>query len=45
MSWKDGKLTEATVRSLAGNPIRVRYADKTRELNLAKGESLRWTGE
>jgi len=45
ISWKDGKLTEAVIRSTGGNPCRLRYGSQTHELNLAKGESFRWTGE
>jgi alpha-L-fucosidase 2 len=41
-TWKDGKLVEAVIQSLAGNPCRLRYGSKTREVKLAKGESFRW---
>lgn len=40
--WKDGKLVEAVIHSLTGNPCRVRYGTQTREVKLAKGESYRW---
>jgi alpha-L-fucosidase 2 len=39
VKWKDGKLVEAKVRSLYGNPVEVRYGSETKELNLKKGES------
>jgi alpha-L-fucosidase 2 len=44
IAWKDGKLTAATVRSLNGSPLRLRYAGTVKEVNLAKGESLTWDG-
>ncbi len=37
-AWKDGKLADASIESLAGNPVRVRYGDKTLQLTLKKGE-------
>jgi alpha-L-fucosidase 2 len=39
MAWKDGKLSEATIKSLVGEPCRIRYGDATGELSLAAGES------
>jgi alpha-L-fucosidase 2 len=44
-TWKDGKLTEATIRSLSGEPVRLRYGDKVRELTLKKGAIFRWDGQ
>lgn len=44
LSWKDGKLVKATVRSTAGNPVRLRYGSATRDLTPKKGESVSWTG-
>jgi alpha-L-fucosidase 2 len=38
MEWKDGKLTEAVIHSLAGKPCVVRYGDVRKTLDLAKGE-------
>ena len=45
MSWKDGKLVEATVRSLNGNAAILRYGDKVSELKLKKGKSSVWDGQ
>jgi alpha-L-fucosidase 2 len=44
VSWKDGKLVEAVIQSLTGNPCRLRYGTQTHEVKLAKGESVRWRG-
>lgn len=30
MAWRDGQLTQATVRSLHGGPLKVHYANMTR---------------
>ncbi len=39
ISWEDGKLADASIESLAGNPAKVRYGDKTLALTLKKGDS------
>jgi alpha-L-fucosidase 2 len=44
MSWRDGKLTEAVVRSINGGSTKLRYGAATREAKLAKGETYRWNG-
>jgi alpha-L-fucosidase 2 len=41
VSWKDGKLTEAVIRSLAGGNAVLRLGDKTETVELSKGETLR----
>lgn len=42
--WQDGQLARATIRSLNGNPLRLRYAAETLEKKLAKGDSFTWDG-
>ncbi|AWI08747.1 glycosyl hydrolase family 95 catalytic domain-containing protein [Ereboglobus luteus] len=42
IEWRDGKLKRAAVRSLLGNPLRVRYSDTTREINPGPGEVFEW---
>jgi alpha-L-fucosidase 2 len=37
--WADGKLTSATIRSVAGTRCRVRYGDKVTDLSLRPGAS------
>jgi alpha-L-fucosidase 2 len=39
MAWKDGKLTEAKIKSLKGRPLAVKYSDQLRELNTEAGDS------
>ncbi|MBB3208685.1 alpha-L-fucosidase 2 [Rhodopirellula rubra] len=40
--WQDGKLAEATIHSLKGNPLVVRHGSETREVDLAAGETWTW---
>jgi len=42
--WKAGQLTHAVVRSLNGNPGRLRYGTVVRELSLEAGKSFVWDG-
>jgi alpha-L-fucosidase 2 len=44
VTWKEGRLVEATIRSLKGGSTQLRYGSVTRELKLAKGEAYRWNG-
>ena len=39
IEWKDGELVEATIRSLHGEPCKVRYGSQTKELKIKAGES------
>ena len=45
IAWKDSELTEATIRSLLGNPLKLRYGTKTLNKALAKGERFTWNGK
>jgi alpha-L-fucosidase 2 len=45
IAWKDGVLSEATVRSFAGLPARLRYGTRTRDIALGKGERVSWDGK
>ena len=40
LSWKDGVLDQAVVRSLKGNPCQVRYGDKVVQLRLKRGKTI-----
>jgi alpha-L-fucosidase 2 len=44
VSWKDGALVAATLRSTAGGTTRLRYRGTTRELTLPAGGALDWDG-
>jgi alpha-L-fucosidase 2 len=44
ISWHNGKLTEAVVRSINGGSTALRYGSATREVKLDKGETQRWDG-
>jgi len=43
IEWKNGKLTQATVKSLVGGKCMVRYGSISRSVSLAKGEIYCWT--
>jgi alpha-L-fucosidase 2 len=45
VTWKDGKLQEAVVRSLQGGSTQLRYGTTTRDVNLTQGQTFRWTGQ
>ena len=40
ISWADGKLLSCTIKSNLGKPFTVRYAGKTREIQLPAGKSI-----
>jgi alpha-L-fucosidase 2 len=41
MTWKDRQLTGVTIRSKFADRVRVRYADKTIELDMKPGQAVR----
>ena len=45
IAWHNGKLTNATIHSLNGSPLRLRYGQTTKSVELAKGETFQWNGE
>jgi alpha-L-fucosidase 2 len=45
IAWRDGKLTDATIRSLNGGSAKLRQGSTTREVKLNKGETYRWNGQ
>ena len=45
LAWKDGTLSECVIRSLAGNPCKVRYGDNVVDASPKAGETLRWNGD
>jgi alpha-L-fucosidase 2 len=42
IAWRDGKLTESTIRSLNGGSTKLRYGSTTRDIKLHKGEMFIW---
>lgn len=45
-AWRDGVVTELTIHRVAGEddrPVTVRYGDRSREIRVAAGESVRLT--
>jgi hypothetical protein len=45
MTWKDGKLANATIRSLLGNPCIIRLGNNEVELATKRGKSYELNGE
>jgi len=45
ITWRDGKLVEATIRALNGGSTKLRSASGTREVKLRKGETYQWNGQ
>jgi alpha-L-fucosidase 2 len=43
MAWREGRLSEATIRSANGGPAKLRYGSTTKQLELRKGESYQLT--
>ena len=44
MEWKNGKLSSATVKSLLGNPCKLKYGAEVRDMKVAKGKTFRFSG-
>jgi alpha-L-fucosidase 2 len=42
VEWRNGKLARAIVRSLLGNPARLRYGNVVRDVHIKKGKSFVW---
>ncbi|HEX2973756.1 MAG TPA: glycoside hydrolase N-terminal domain-containing protein [Tepidisphaeraceae bacterium] len=45
LTWKDGRLTQALLRSRLGNPCKVRYGQKVIDLQLPAGQTIRLGAE
>ena len=45
IAWEDGQVTQATIRSRLGNPLKLRYETETLTKKLAKGDSFTWNGK
>jgi alpha-L-fucosidase 2 len=45
VTWKDGKLLEASLRSLNGASTQLRYGSLTRDVKLAKAGTFSWNGQ
>ena len=45
ITWKEGKLVSARVKSLNGNPTTLRYGGATRQLQLKAGKEFTWSGK
>ncbi|MBC8095668.1 MAG: glycoside hydrolase family 95 protein [Akkermansiaceae bacterium] len=44
VTWKDGKLASAKIKSTLGNPLKLRSGTVTREVKLAAGKQFSWNG-
>jgi alpha-L-fucosidase 2 len=44
ITWQNGKLANATIHSLNGNPCHLRYGNVTRLVKIKPGESFQWDG-
>ncbi|HEV2329292.1 MAG TPA: glycoside hydrolase family 95 protein [Verrucomicrobiae bacterium] len=45
ISWKDGKLVSATIRSELGEPCRIKYGNRTVEYAIKKGKRVKFTSD
>jgi alpha-L-fucosidase 2 len=40
IAWKEGKLISAVIKSISGTHCKIRYGDKTTQLNIDQGEEI-----
>jgi alpha-L-fucosidase 2 len=45
ITWRDGELTSANIKSLLGNPATLRYGEKIHSVKIKKGGSFEWDGK
>lgn len=45
LAWADGKLTFAKIKSLNGNPARLRYGSVAKVIETKKGQVVTWDGK
>lgn len=45
LTWANGKLTRATLRSKAGGVAHLRYGTTTHEVNVSPGQEISWDGK
>jgi alpha-L-fucosidase 2 len=45
LTWKSGKLTESRIQSLLGNPLTIRYGEKSLSPTIAREQTYRFSGE
>jgi alpha-L-fucosidase 2 len=45
IAWKDGQLINATIHSLNGNPLKLRYGQTTKLVKTKSGETIQWNGK
>jgi alpha-L-fucosidase 2 len=45
IAWQDGKLTTAAIRSLNGNPVRLRCGQAAKAVKTRKGGTIQWDGK
>ena len=45
IAWKDGQLVTATIHSINGNPIRLRYGQTTKFMQTKKDAAIQWDGK
>jgi len=45
ITWSEGRLVQAQVRSLKGGKVKLRYGENTREFTMSRGQTRRWDGK